>query len=361
MLAESEGLGVGFTPLRMGSVKVGDASFLAASLPKPADACCILRHPGVESIDPALLMEASSNLQRDHFNLSYSDLRDLAQAADLPAAAARTAQGVLGLFDLWRAKDVRPGPFCSELVGAYFANLNLEVVVGKGPEEISPNALAGENSALVKVEGILIEANEAEEPTGFDEEPKLSREQLLPHLVRQSATMAAASEQMADIREVVDCINMEARTESRRRHRDLHQELTIELVAAENTERIRDVRVLYRLIGLSQGLWRLGRRIEESEKATLRNAEDGIPDLRPFVEIWGKYEIELTRLFHDFLRYTALRQLRRVREHSRSAGILQRGKLDRHRRKIVRTWQSAKSSREATVNFITSLSRSRDG
>ena len=355
-LAESEELGVGFTPLRVGVLKVRANRFLAAALPTNAEAYCVLRHPALESLNPASLLEASTVLQDRYFNRPFSSLRNLLGAAELLPIVEKAAEKALRLIDVWRNKTVRPGPFCSELVSAYFQALGLEVVVGKDPDRISPNALHGESSVLVEVPGVLVEFDVVEEMDGF-EPPPFTREHFLPYRVRQAENAAATLDLVHEIHKTTDQLTRESREESRARQRSLDQLLNEQLNRALESGQRDDALRLSKLIGRSNGLWRLGTRIEMLEQEAIHVAGKDAADLRPFTEMWGKYGIEQTRLAYDHLRFTALQRLRRVRGIQRTKRMrpFRRAQLVRIRRQMVSIWQAQKADQVRTVDFISSL------
>jgi hypothetical protein len=180
-LFESEDLGVGETHLAEAFVTTSDGQRFLARLVPDALAIGLFRHPRIEALDPAELGVAARRLRESDEHLGYSELDRLALAVDWSPLLRSRLAAVL------RTKDDRdialvPGPFCSELVAKYFAELQLQLFdEARLPEQVGPNHLAA--SRLQEVPDAIISSGSVVrlEPL---RQIGLSRKEALPAFVR---------------------------------------------------------------------------------------------------------------------------------------------------------------------------------
>ena len=180
-LFESEDLGVGETHLAEAFVTTRDGQRFLARLVPDALAIGLFRHPRIDALDPAELGVAARRIREADEHLGYSELDRLALAIDGSPVLRRRLAALL------RARDDRdialiPGPFCSELVAKYFAELGLQLFdEARSPEQVSPNHLAA--SRLEEVPDAIISSGSVVrlEPL---RQIGLSRKDALPAFVR---------------------------------------------------------------------------------------------------------------------------------------------------------------------------------
>lgn len=205
MLAESDELGVGWTPLAMSAHTnaVGQPEVLLL-LPGNLSRYKLLRHPGIADVPPARLAAVAEKVRTNAFARSYPELSRLLSASKLPAAV-RTAVG--HLLRVKRVLDRDPpklhaGAFCSELVATCFAELGLPLFSSeRAPESISPGDFATPDCLLTEVADAFVTEREVPEVAanlrGFE---GIGREDLLPPMV----TLRELCAQMSKARSMLE-------------------------------------------------------------------------------------------------------------------------------------------------------------
>ena len=116
----------------------------------------VYRHPLMEKVPEDKFREALAAQMSESYGKDYSELYRLVPLSSL---APELQSLLISSVRLFENEENIPGPFCSELVGRFFARLGLSLFEpDRPPEHVSPNALATSN--LVLVEGATVSSEE---------------------------------------------------------------------------------------------------------------------------------------------------------------------------------------------------------
>lgn len=191
---ESDGMGIGRTPLQqMGMARVG-GKLVSLSRPScnPTD-FCVLRHPNLENIDAQKLDEALGAFVTKYAGLDYSDVSRLMEAAFLPKHVRRALASIVSAVAdpmVRRFADRKiPGPFCSELIAAFFDGVGHSAFGdNRKPETVAPSHLADAAISVLEQRADAIVVDPIIEVEPNDIASGMSREEWLPvekHVRRQ--------------------------------------------------------------------------------------------------------------------------------------------------------------------------------
>lgn len=162
-LAESDGLGVGYTPLKLITIDRNDGTGrqLAASLPTGTTKYKLVYHPDLEKLTEEQVRDASDRLTERFLHKSYSSLARLVDAADLTDPLRSVALAALSTADRLRRPNLESGPFCSEFVASFFEELELPALSrGRRAGSVAPNDFDPERSLLRERPRVFIDRNE---------------------------------------------------------------------------------------------------------------------------------------------------------------------------------------------------------
>jgi hypothetical protein len=196
MLAESDGDGVGFTPMlptRFENTGSPPAFVRAYAVPG-VTRYKLLRHPQIQNISPERLLAAAQKLQDEHFSRPYSHRSRLLDAYDMPAPLRELAKKA---YDMVQKPDPIAGSFCSELVGLFFNEIGLPLFTeDRAPSSIAPKDLDAEGCLLEDVGGAFLMPDDFKGWTRRD--PLLpessERENFLPYAVSVTRRKHAVSD-----------------------------------------------------------------------------------------------------------------------------------------------------------------------
>ena len=152
-----EDSGVGETQVRYLQIDFGDgvtkdAIPLAAGTRNVA----LLRHPALKTTSKEKLIDAANKLRESDFYQAYSRMSRLADAVEFHPVLRESVRLALTYLDTVEPGLVH-GAFCSELVGKYFALLQVPLFDDfRSPETISPNRLFTNSLLRDKSEDALI-------------------------------------------------------------------------------------------------------------------------------------------------------------------------------------------------------------
>ncbi|KQQ86380.1 hypothetical protein [Massilia sp. Leaf139] len=365
ILAEADGLGVGFTPMvpRAFENPATFSTLLAYALPGNPRAYKLLRHPGIAALPRERLQAASQSLQDAHFSRAYSRLRRLVDASGLPAAALPAARGVMGLIDGLRKTRGEPGSFCSELVALYYAELGLPLFAdSRAPANVSPNDLDAGDCLLEEVPDAFADLQQL--GAGWRERgspaPMLDRGGLLSVAIGQKSAAAALGRFADALSEPADAMAQATMTSMRTLQRGLEAALG---EAQRQYTAMDDLQGVQRIQGFALQARMLAHLLDAIGAEDARQRGAGLPEHA--LAQWRLANSELMlhcqtllgALQHAHLRERLLFAMRLMRAQRRAGGgsILKRRRLARERKSLMRQWLRRRGERGDSARMLHAL------
>lgn len=268
-LAESDGKGVGWTPLHLFSGNLdGKHTENVAGILGGAVRAVVLRHPALETIPSADLQDASARLHDRAFYRSYTNFMRLPAAARLSGGQLLIAQSLFALADRRRDPSRRPGTFCSEFVAMFFQELGIPVLkTDLQPEQVSPNDLAGQDSLLCPVKRAVVRASEISDSAyGYAHTTYASFERgvFLPRAVQESAAAELIDRTITEFSNIVHATNAERMQHIRRNAEQYDATIREKLQIAYQFRFEQDVMTLQRIAALNAMIKGLSHQVESA-------------------------------------------------------------------------------------------------
>jgi hypothetical protein len=277
-LSESDGMGVGWTPLHLFSANLeGEHTEQVVAIPGGAARAAVLRHPALEKFSAADLQDASARLQDREFFRSYTNFSRLPAAARLSGGRLLISQSLLALADRRRDPNRRAGTFCSEFVAMFFQELGIPLFkIDLRPEQVTPNDLAGQDSLLCRLQRVVVVASAISDSAyGYAPSyPSIERSTFLLRLVQESATAELVGRRVDEMLNMLHAQNAKSMLQIRRNAEHCDTTIMEKLQIAYQFGFEQDVMALQRISALNALIKGLSHRVENASSELYAECSD---------------------------------------------------------------------------------------